>query len=111
MESSRFNADMLQEPFEQGEFSSGVVITFQVMAVARVSPGDPDAVGALTQCGKDEFGAHPAAAGYPDNPEIGRVLETAYPGQVRCAITAPVAEECRNLWLPVIHKCLPSLFR
>ena len=111
MDPSRFNTDMLQEPFEQCEFSSGVIITFQVMAVTRMSPGYPYGVCTLTQCCKDEFGAHPAGARNPDNSEIVRILETAYPGQVRCAITAPVAEESRNLWLPVIHGCLPSLFR
>ena len=111
MESSRFNADMLQESFKQGEFSSGVVITIQVMAFARVSPGDPDAVRAVTQCGKDEFGTHSAGTGHPDNPEIGRILQAAHPGEIRRAITAPVAEERRNLWLPVIHKCFLSLFR
>ena len=58
MESSRLNADMLQEPFEQGEFPSGVVITFQVMAVARVSPGYPNSVCTVTQCCKDEFWTH-----------------------------------------------------
>ena len=111
MESSRFNADMLQESFKQGEFSSGVVITIQVMAFARVSPGDPDAVRAVTQCGKDEFGTHSAGTGHPDNPEIGRILQAAHPGEIRRAITAPVAEERRNLWLPVIHKCFLSLLR
>jgi hypothetical protein len=48
MKPSRLNADMFQESFEQGEFSSGVVITFQVMAVARVSPRNPNSVSTVT---------------------------------------------------------------
>lgn len=59
MESSRFYADMLQQIHKQGELASCVVITFQVMTVSGVSPGDPDPVGTVPEGRKDEFGAHP----------------------------------------------------
>ena len=61
------------------------------MAFAGVSPGYPHAVRAMTEGSQDKLGAHPAGAGDPDNPEIGRVLKTAYPGQIRSTVTAPVA--------------------
>ena len=56
----RLDADMFQEPFQQREFPSCIIITFQVMAIPWVSPGDPDAVGPMTQGRKDEFGADAA---------------------------------------------------
>jgi hypothetical protein len=37
MKSTWFYAHIFNEIFEEGEFSSGVIITFQVMAVSRVS--------------------------------------------------------------------------
>jgi hypothetical protein len=78
---------------KQGEFASGVVITFQVMAFTRMSPGYPYAVGALPESGQNEFGAHPAGAGDADHPDVGRVLHTADAGQIRCAVAAPIAEK------------------
>ncbi len=40
-----FNSHVLQQVFHEGEFSSCVVITFQVMAFTRMSPGDPYCIG------------------------------------------------------------------
>jgi hypothetical protein len=37
METAWFYAHMFNEIFEEGEFSPGIIITFQVMAVSRVS--------------------------------------------------------------------------
>jgi len=59
MQPARFNADMLQEPLKQGELSSCVVITFQVMAVSGVSPGHPDPIRTVTEGRQYELGAHP----------------------------------------------------
>jgi hypothetical protein len=42
---------MFDQILEQGELASCEVITFQVMAVARVSPGYPNAVGAVPEGG------------------------------------------------------------
>jgi len=61
------------------------------MAVAGVSPGNPDAVGAMPEGRKDEFRAYPGRTGHPDDPNIGRVLEAADPCQVCCTVAAPVA--------------------
>jgi hypothetical protein len=55
-----------------------------------------------------KFGAHPGGTGNPYDPEIMRVLKTAYSSEIRCAITAPVAKECRDFGLPVIHNGLLS---
>jgi len=94
---------MLDQILEQSELASCEVITFQVMAVAGVSPGNPDAVGAVPEGGEDEFGTHPGRAGDPDDPDIGRVLEAADPCQVCRAVAAPVAQECCYFRLQVVH--------
>lgn len=106
MKPARLNTNLLQEPFQQSEFSSGVIITFQVMAVARVSPRHPDTISPVTEGCKNELGAYPGRARNPDNPEIGRVLETAHTGQIRRSVTAPVTKKCCNLWLPIAHNHL-----
>ena len=73
------------------------------MAVSGVSTRDPDTIGSLTQGGQDKLGAYPGGAGNPYDPEIGRVLKTAYAREVSGAVTAPVAQKSRYFWLPVIH--------
>jgi len=91
MESPGFNPNVFKQVLQECKLSSGIVITFQVMAFTRVSPGHPHTVRAVTEGSQDKLGAHPARAGHTDNPEIGRVLKTANPGQIRCTVTAPVA--------------------
>jgi hypothetical protein len=59
MQPPRFYADMFQQILEQDKFPSGVIITFQVMTVPRVSPGDPDPIGAMAEGGQDKLRIHP----------------------------------------------------
>jgi hypothetical protein len=106
VESPRFQADMFEQVFEESKLTPCVVITFQVMAVSGVSPGNPDPVGAMPESGQNEFWAHPGGAGYAYNPYVGRVLQAADPGQIRCPVTAPVAQEGCYFRLPIIHKHL-----
>jgi len=94
---------MFEEILEQGELASCVVITFQVMAVSGVSPGDPDAVGSVPESGEDEFGAYPGGTGYANDADVGRVLEAAHPCQICGAVAAPVAQEGGNFRLPIVH--------
>ena len=47
------------------------------MAVARMSPGHPDAVGAVAKGRQGEFGTHPPGAGDADDADVGRVLHAA----------------------------------
>ncbi len=91
---------MFHQVLEQGEFSAGVVITFQVMAFAGMSPGYPYAVGTFAQGSQKEFRAHPTGAGNPDDPDIGRIFHPADTGQIRRTVTAPVAQEGGNFWFP-----------
>ena len=73
------------------------------MTVSRVSPGDPDAVGAVPEGGQDEFGTHAARTGNPYDPDVGRVLHAADARQIGGAVAAPVAQESRYLGLPITH--------
>jgi hypothetical protein len=104
VEPSRFQADMFEQVFEKSELASCVVITFQVMAVSGVSPGNPDPVGAMAESGQDEFWAYPGGAGYANDPDVGRILQSADSGQICCPVTAPVAQEGCNFRLPIIHR-------
>jgi hypothetical protein len=106
MQPARFNAYMLQQVPEKDEFASGIVITFQVMAVAGVSPGNPHAIRTVSECGKDELGANPPGAGYSDDPDVGRVLKAAHTGKIGCPITAPVTQKGSNSWFPFTHSSL-----
>jgi hypothetical protein len=91
MEAIGFDAHMLHEILKKGKFSSSVVITFQVMAFAGMSPGHPNPISAFSKCRKEEFRAHPPGAGYSNDADIGRIFHTADSRQIGCSIGAPVA--------------------
>jgi len=95
---------VFEEILQQGKFSSGVIITFQVMAFTRVSPRHPNAIGSVHQGSQNEFRAYPGRARDPDGPYVRRVLNSIYSGQIAGGIAAPAAQEGRNLWFPIIHK-------
>ena len=76
------------------------------MAVARVSPGDPDPVRPTAEGGKDKLGAYPCGARHADDPEIGGVLETAHSSEICRAVTAPITKKSSDLGLPVVHRHL-----
>jgi len=73
------------------------------MAVTRVSPRYPDTISPVTEGSKHKLGAYPGRAGNPDDPEVRRILKTAYPCQVGSAVAAPVAKKRRDSLFPVIH--------
>ena len=73
------------------------------MAVPRVSPGDPDPIGAVAECSQNKFQIHPGGAWDSYDPDIGRVLKATYARQICRPITAPVTEKRCNLWFPIIH--------
>jgi hypothetical protein len=94
---------MFQKPFQKSEFSSRVIITFQVMAVPRVSPRDPHAIRPPPEGGENKLGTHAGRTGHPYDPEVGRILEPAHTSQVCRAVTAPVAEKGSYLRFPITH--------
>ena len=76
---------------EKGEFPTSKIITFQVIAFARMSPGYPDPIGPFPQSSQGKLGIHSSRAGNPDHADMRRILHPADTGQVRRAVTAPVA--------------------
>ena len=82
---------MFHQILKQGEFATGIVITFQVMAFTGMSPGDPNAVCTFTQGSQEEFGIHPPCAGNADDPDVGRIFHPADAGKISGAIAAPIA--------------------
>ena len=101
MEPAGFDTHVFYEVLEQSEFSSGVVITFQVMAVTRVSAGNPDAVCTLSESRQEKLGIHPAGAGHPDCPDVRGILQSAHPSKICSAVRTPIAKEGNYLWLPL----------
>ena len=73
------------------------------MTVARVSSRDPDTICPMSKSSQNKFRAHSTGTRNSDNPNVWGVLKSADASQIGCAITAPVTEESRNLWLPIIH--------
>jgi hypothetical protein len=100
---------MFHQILEQGEFASGIVITFQVMAFAGMSPGDPYTICAFTQRRQKKLGIHPPCAGDADDPDVGRIFHPADAGKISGAIAAPIAQKSRNFWFPVRHCYLPFI--
>ena len=66
------------------------------MAVTRVSPRYPDTISPVTEGSKHKLGAYPGRAGNPDDPEVRRILKTAYACQVGSAVAAPIAKKRRD---------------
>jgi hypothetical protein len=73
------------------------------MAFTGMSPGHPDAVGALAQGGQEEFRIHPSGTGDPHHADIGRVFHPSDPGQIGGTIAAPVAQKGNDLRFPFGH--------
>ena len=108
MQSPRFDPDVLQQPFQESEFSSCKVITFQVMTVSGVSPGYPNPVSSIAKGGQNELGVHSGGAGHTDYSEMRWVLKAAHACQIRCTVAAPVAQECGDFRFPVAHASLQN---
>ena len=98
---------MLHQVHEKGKFSTSVVITFQVMAFAGMSPGHPDAVRTFPKGCQRKLGTHSTGTGYPDNPNIGGILHSTDTGKICGAVTAPGTKETDNLRFPFRHLFSP----
>jgi hypothetical protein len=94
---------MFHQILEQGEFASGIIITFQVMAFTGMSPGDPNTVCAFTQGRQKKFGIHPSCTRDADDSDVGRIFHPADAGEISGAIATPIAQKRRNFWFPVRH--------
>jgi hypothetical protein len=102
METTWFYAQMFNQIFEEGEFPSGIIITFQVMAVSRVSARDPYSISTTAESCEKELGVHPPGAGHPDGSDGWRILQPTNAGEVRGAVRTPVAKEGNYRRLPIL---------
>jgi len=75
------------------KFSSGIIITIQVMTFTRMSAGYPYSVSSFSESGKNKFRTHSSGAGNSNNTNIRWILHPADTGKICSTITAPVAEE------------------
>jgi hypothetical protein len=91
LEAAGLNPHIFNKVFKQDKFSSGIVITFQVMAISGMSPGHPDAVRALSEGGQNKFRTHSTGTGDSNHPDMGWIFHSADARKIRGAITAPVA--------------------
>jgi hypothetical protein len=78
----RLNAEDSDELFRGFEHFFSFHITFQVMAVADVSTGDKDTVGAVLKPLQNEIGIYPPGAHHPYNTKIRGILKPADAGQI-----------------------------
>jgi hypothetical protein len=99
----RFDPHVFEQVFHQDEFATCVVITFQVMAFARMSAGYPDRVGAFAQGGQGELGTHAPGAGNAHDADIGRILHAADTGQIRGSVAAPITKKTDDFGFPFAH--------
>jgi hypothetical protein len=86
-----FNAHVFHKIFKESEFSPRIIVTFQVMAFAGMSPGHPDSVRSLRQGRKKKLGTHAPGARNPDDPDIRGIFHSTYPGKICGSVAAPVA--------------------
>jgi hypothetical protein len=85
-------------------FLVGLNITFQVMAVTKMSPGHQYPVSTPLQGFDNKHRVHPAGAHHPDGSDGRGVLETRHTGQVGTGIGAPVAKEGHDFRFKGCHR-------
>jgi hypothetical protein len=100
---SGLDTHVFHQIIEQGEFAARVIITFQVMAFSRMSPGHPHAVGTFFERRQCKFNAHSPGAGDPDHADIGWILHTPHTRKIRGTVAAPVTQETDYFGFPVRH--------
>jgi hypothetical protein len=110
LQASGGDSHVFHQILEQRKLASGVVITFQVMAFTRMSPGHPHAVSPFSQSGQKKLRAHATGAGNPYDTDIGRVFHPAYTGEVGCPVAAPVAQKGNNFRIPFGHQFISFSF-
>ena len=72
---------------------NGLCITILVMTFTQVSSANQDSVYPLNEGIQNERGIHTARTLYPDNPDIGRILESGNTRSICPGVTAPVTKE------------------
>jgi len=103
MNAAGLNPHVFRQVFKKCELATGVIITFQVMTVAGMSAGHPNAVSPFPQGRQKKLGAHAAGTGDADHPDVGRIRHPADTGQIGGAVAAPVTQKTDDFWFPIGH--------
>jgi hypothetical protein len=109
MHTSGFNPDIFQKIFEDGEPPSGVEIATDIVALARMSAGNPNPVHAPTKGLQNVIGFHAPGTGNANDPDIGRIGHSPHPGQIRGPVRTPIAQKSRNARFKCLIAHKPSL--
>jgi len=67
-----------------------------------VSPGHQNTINPALESTEHILGVNPAGTWNPDDPDIGRLLQTVQACQIRSSVGAPVAAESHYFWFPVL---------
>jgi len=91
-------AHPLKHHFRERDASQALVITLDIVAVARMAAADEHSVGAVFQRGEDEAGVNATAAHHADAGDVGRIFHSGRSGEVGAGVAAPVAEQPEDAW-------------
>jgi hypothetical protein len=103
LQTAGFNSHVFHQVLKQREFASGVIITFQVMAFAGMSPGYPDAVCTFTQGSQKKLRIHPAGTGDSNDPYVRWIFHPSNTCQVGSTVATPVAQKGNDFRFPFGH--------
>jgi len=99
---------LLQNPFKDGQSSAGLIISRLIMTVSWMASSDQNSVRSIDESLEDINGIDGSRAHQMDDTDIGGILLTGGPGQVRSRIGAPVAKKGYNPRFKLRHLIPPS---
>jgi len=85
----RHNAREFQKFFHKGDSLTSHVVAVHVMAIPYVTTADEYTVNTPLKSPQHVMGGDGAATHHPDNPDVGRVLQSADTCQVCCCVRSP----------------------
>jgi hypothetical protein len=103
LQAAGFNPHVLHQILKQRKFAPSIIITFQVMAFAGMSPGHPDAVCAFSQGSQEKLRIHPSGAGDANHTDVGWVFHPPNPCQIGSTVAAPVTQKGDDFGFPFNH--------
>jgi hypothetical protein len=77
-------------------------ITIQVMAITLASPAHKHAVNPLLKRQQHMMRRHAGRAHHPDNPHIGRILQSTNPSQVSSRVRSPGAQKADDFGFKIV---------
>jgi hypothetical protein len=103
MESFRADAGQVEQFLGEDNLFFGLYITFQVMAIAEMSPGHKHTITALPEGFNDEGRVNPAGTHDPHGSQVRRILQARNTRQISPGVSTPVTQKRCNLRLKITH--------